>query len=137
MFPIDDGNFPVFWDRSNIVLSQFFSLIMRSQNLVLASQSERWHEYYSDRFPLVRIKLASAAVNPDVFVIAPQADSQPRINCFLYVGWIIAEKGILDLLEATTLVIKTYPTVKLRLLGPMFDQDHFWSRLVAEMGLKE
>ena len=132
-----DGNFPVFWDRTNIVLAQLVFMIMRTQNLVLAVQSDVWRKYYSDLFPLARINLVSATVNEDFFISAPQVDPKPRINYFLYVGWIIEEKGIFDLFDAMKLVIKEYPTAKLRLVGPLFDQDHFWSCLVTEMGLTE
>lgn len=129
------GDFPEFWDECNPIFRKLSSWVICSPQFVLGAQSERWRDYYQLMFPSSRIKTVGATVAPEFFEHIRQFDSSFQNSTILYVGWIIPEKGIHDLLDAMVILQATHPQAKLRLVGPLFGKEDYWNSVVADRGL--
>ncbi|HQS58853.1 MAG TPA: glycosyltransferase family 4 protein [Gallionellaceae bacterium] len=130
-----DGNFPIFWDKCSPFWRRISSRIVCHPQFTLGVQSEAWQDYYRRAFPSALIKVVGATAAPEFFSHTPQAGLPSRGMSLLYVGWIIPEKGITDLLDAMVILIKTHPEVRLRLVGPLFGKDEYWNKAVADRGI--
>ena len=130
-----DGNFPSFWDKCHPVLRKWSSKILCNPRLELGAQSEGWREYYRSIFPLASIKVIGATVAPEFFERTPQLSSPLRNSTILYVGWIIPEKGVVDLLDAMEILCATHPEARLRLVGPLFGKEVYWNRASSDRGI--
>jgi len=130
-----DGNFPPFWDSCSQMLRNFFSWVVNNSNFELGAQSEEWRSYYQSIFPLARIKVVGATVAEEFFDHIRQPDTTLRKVTILYVGWIIHQKGMIDLLDAATLLCKTHPEAKFRLVGPLFGKEEYWNNEITNRGI--
>jgi glycosyltransferase involved in cell wall biosynthesis len=130
-----DGNFPRFWDKCHPVLRKWSSKILCNPRLELGAQSEGWREYYKSIFPLASIKVIGATVAPEFFERTPQLSSPLRNSTILYVGWIIPEKGVVDLLDAMEILRATHPEASLRIVGPLFGKEEYWNRASSDRGV--
>ena len=130
-----DGNFPKFWDKCSPFLRRISSHIVCHPQLTLGAQSEAWQEYYRQAFPSACIKVVGATAAPEFFSHDREVYFPLRDISLLYVGWIIPEKGITDLLDAMVILNKTRPEVRLRLVGPLFGNDVYWNKVVADRGI--
>ena len=130
-----DGNFPRFWDKCHPVLRKWSSKILCNPRLELGAQSEGWREYYKSIFPLASIKVIGATVAPEFFERTPQLSRPLRNSTILYVGWIIPEKGVVDLLDAMEILRATHPEARLRIVGPLFDKEEYWNRASSDRGV--
>lgn len=117
-----DGNFPRFYAG----LSPFVQRLGRKvMNLIdaLGVQSPAWQVYYDSVFPNTRKVVVQGGVDVDYFMPSEEPRTGDCIS-FLYVGWMIAAKGIWDLLDAAALLKKqTTTSFRLRLIGPAFGQE--------------
>ena len=127
-----DGGFPVFWSNYSPILKKISSLILSKQQVVLAAQSEGWQKYYQSILPSSCIKMIGATVAEEFFDHARQINFPLRNITILYVGWIIPEKGVIDLLDAMALLRKDHPEARLRLVGPLFGEEDYWKRAVVD-----
>lgn len=128
-----DGRFPSFWQRMPGPLRALSAWLVSRPSVTVATQSERWRAHYLTLFPRANVICVTATVSPDFFAARDQRS--PRAGQVLYVGWIIPEKGIVDLLDAFQTVRKEVPTATLRLVGPMFADRSVWENQIAERGL--
>jgi len=126
------GNFPSFWNKLPLMFRRIASRIIRSPLFELTAQSEAWRNYYRSIFPLATIKKVGATVAAEFF---ERPISAARGEEILYVGWIIPEKGILDLLDAMAILSETHPGANLRLVGPLFGKEEFWNKSALERGI--
>jgi glycosyltransferase involved in cell wall biosynthesis len=127
-----DGNFPDFWDKCSPVLKKLSKFILSNHNIELGTQSEEWKKFYQSILPSSSIKVVGATVGDNFFEHSHPIDSSRRKFNILYVGWIIEDKGILDLLDAMVILSNSNPEAKLRLVGPLFGKEDFWNGAVAE-----
>jgi glycosyltransferase involved in cell wall biosynthesis len=130
-----DGNFPAFWQRQLPVLQALARYCMAQQSMRLGVQSQIWLDFYSGIFPKADFTVFAATVAPDFWQPFPKP--QLDIMRVLYVGWLIPEKGIVDLLDAFTEVVSRLPDAQLRLVGPLFDKQSYWKEELASRGLME
>ena len=130
-----DGGFPVFWSKCSPILKKLSSLILSNQQFVLAAQSEGWQNYYQSILPSSCIKMVGATVAKEFFDHTRQINFPLRNVTILYVGWIIPEKGVIDLLDAMVILRKEHPEARLRLVGPLFGKDDYWNRAVTDRGI--
>lgn len=128
-----DGRFPSFWLRMPSPLRALSTWLIARKSVTVATQSPRWRDYYQGLFPKSDTICLTATVSPDFVAAAGQRSPEPGL--VLYVGWIIPEKGIIDLLDAFRTVHQTLPAARLRLVGPMFESQSFWESQIAERGL--
>ena len=129
-----DGGFPHFWAQSSSLFHRIASRIVCRPLSELAAQSENWRNYYRSILPSASIKVVGPPIAVEFFE-HPRNPPPSQSTDLLYVGWIIPEKGILDLLDALLILSKTHPTVSLRLIGPMFGKESYWNKVAAERGL--
>jgi glycosyltransferase involved in cell wall biosynthesis len=130
-----DGGFPVFWSKYSPVLKKLSSLILSNQQFVLAAQSEGWQNYYQSILPSSCIKMVGATVAEEFFNHTRQVNFPLRHVTILYVGWIIPEKGVFDLLDAMAILRKEHPEARLRLVGPLFGKEDYWNSAVVDRGI--
>jgi len=128
-----DGNFPHFWHTRPHWLRQFVGWWLRVAAVRLGAQSPGWAEYYRRVFPGGDVQVFAATVAQRFLSQASPCVSQKAL--VLYVGWVIPEKGLLDLLDALVQVRKSVPDAKLRLVGPLFGREVFWQDQVKLRGL--
>lgn len=131
------GTFPIFWNNCSPVWRRFFSNIICHPEFELVAQSEAWRDYYRKTFPSACIGVVGATVAAEFFshVRGDDLASCNGSNLLLYVGWIITDKGIVDLLDAMAILIKTNPQARLRLVGPLFGKDDYWNKALLERGV--
>jgi glycosyltransferase involved in cell wall biosynthesis len=128
-----DGNFPAFWQRQRPQLQALARRRLACPTVRLGVQSPSWAGYYSGIFPQSDVAGFAATVAPEFWQEPAQVAQDPlRV---LYVGWMIEEKGIADLLDAFALVLQQAPAARLRLVGPLFDQQEFWAWELARRQL--
>lgn len=129
------GNFPHFWEKCHPVLRKLSSKILCNPRLVLGVQSDGWRDYYRSIFPSASIQVIGATVAPEFFEHTRQGSTPLRNITILYVGWIIPEKGVVDLLDAMYILRATHPEAKLRMVGPLFGKDKYWNRASSDRGI--
>jgi glycosyltransferase involved in cell wall biosynthesis len=130
-----DGNFPTFWQHQWLALKALARWRMAHSDMRLGVQSGTWADFYRGIFPQTDISVFAATVAPGFWQPAPAVQREPlRV---LYVGWMIPEKGIVDLLDAFVHVVARLPGARLRLVGPLLDQQAHWARELARRQLAD
>jgi|SaaInlStandDraft_3_1057020.scaffolds.fasta_scaffold04930_3 glycosyltransferase involved in cell wall biosynthesis len=130
-----DGNFPRFWDKCPLILKKVSKFILSNKNVELGAQSEYWRQFYRAKFPLCRIKVIGATVAKEFFDYTQLPSSSTKNVTILYVGWIIQDKGIVDLLDAMAILRNAHPEVRLRLVGPLFGKESYWNGVAADRNI--
>jgi glycosyltransferase involved in cell wall biosynthesis len=130
-----DGNFPSFWRHQRPGLQSLARRRMAHPAMRLGAQSQTWLDFYRGLFPDTESMIFAATVAPGFWQLAPPVPRDPmRV---LYVGWMIPEKGIVDLLDAFAGVVTRMPEARLRLIGPLFDQQAYWDRELTRRQLAD
>lgn len=134
---IVDGNFPKFWSNVSPVSKWFFCNYILHSGLILACQTEGWKTFYQTIFPKAKVLVVSATCAKEFFT-SPlvQIASAGRAIKFLYVGWVIREKGVIDLLDAMAILLNKITNFQLTIIGPMFDEIQKWESEVNVRGLR-
>lgn len=128
-----DGNFPAFWQRQRPLLQALARGRMAHPAMRLGAQSPAWLDFYRGIFAHSEAVVFAATVAPAFWQPAPAPPRAPlRV---LYVGWMIPEKGIVDLLDAFAMVAARLPDARLRLVGPLFGKQAYWERELASRQL--
>lgn len=121
-----DGNFPAFWQRQRPMLQSLARRRMAHPAMRLGAQSLTWLDFYRGIFAQTDASVFAATVAPGFWEPAP-AMQRDGLQV-LYVGWMIPEKGVVDLLDAFAVVADRLQGARLRLVGPLFDQRDYWIR---------
>lgn len=111
-----DGNFPEFYSGISELKKWLARYFMTGVTVVAQSQS--WKLFFQDIFPASKIQIVTGGVDTDFFKPAINRDSSGILRV-LYVGWIIKEKGIYDILEACA-HLKNSLNFRVELVGPVF-----------------
>lgn len=119
-----DGNFPDFWQRQSAGAQWLARGILHAKALRIGVQSAGWADVYRGMFPRADVQVFAATVREQFWQTMPA--SSRRAGQVLYVGWMIPEKGLLDLLDAFVQVRQAVPDARLRLVGPLFGGEVFW-----------
>ncbi len=131
-----DGNFPEFY--SSLSPLGKFSARLATANTTVVGQSKSWGEFYKKIFPRAKIKLIIGGVDTEFFT--PDAKSKISSDgCIyiLYVGWIIKEKGIHDILAACKILLNKHTNIKVDLVGPVYCDKEELMLLIEKHGLQE
>jgi len=113
-----DGNFPSFYSGLSR-LKKLLAIFLIKQVNVLAVQSKQWEIFYHDIFPLSNIKIVNPGIDTNYFHPRIEQNENKCLN-ILFVGWLISDKGIYDLLNAIKIIDAYDEKFKLFLLGPDF-----------------
>lgn len=134
-----DGNFPKFWNSLPSWLRYAISFVVRRFQFRIAAQSQQWAKFYRTAFPSSAVSVIDATVDADFFNNIGLRKAKPDNSklSLLYVGWIVDEKGIRDLLDAVTIVHRTHRQFELRLIGPLFGREHFWQQEIEARELSD
>ncbi len=116
-----DGNFPRFYSTLSPASRRLSAYFMRHVE-ILAAQSERWQMYYRDIFPKANIRVVSAGIDTDFFVPPVKKRENDPVRV-VYIGWLLKEKGIEDLVNAARILDGMAVQFQLRLIGPILPDD--------------
>lgn len=130
------GDFPDAFAHTPPLARVVAHWLFRRRRLVVAAQSASWAAVYRGIFPHTTVTQVGATVDPEFFQNRDTAVSQRRPLTVLFVGWIIEDKGISDVLDA---VVSVAPSLRgrarIRLVGPLFGRDAFWQDEIDRRGI--
>lgn len=131
-----DGNYPDFYSALPRIwkrLSRFFM-----KRAVVVGQSSTWGEYYKSIFPQSEVKLITGGVDVDFFTPTDKKKIDDSTVTILYVGWIMAAKGIYDLLAAVRdLLPGANKKIILELVGPIYEDADKLNAAIDSGDLRE
>lgn len=132
-----DGNFPKFYSRLTSKRKYFAKLLLRG--LTVVAQSDKWKEYFQSIFPDSNVDVITGGVDTDYFSpTSPYSNggSQSATISVLYVGWIIKEKGVFDILDACELLLdEGFSNFAVDLVGPIYCDKHELEQSIEERKL--
>ncbi len=111
-----DGRFPTFYEQLPKFIKYLSKGLVKNFDII-ATQSPFWQSYYKTLFPNNNIQVINPGINTDYFIPIQQKKINKPIQ-LLYVGWMIKNKGIYDLLEALSILSKKNIQYKLSIVGP-------------------
>lgn len=129
------GNFPQFFDSLS-PWKQKLARRVAALAFAIGVQSPSWKEYYESVFPGVRTVLIRGSVDTDFFSPGATPPAGTRVARVLYVGWIIDDKGIQDLLQAALILKRDGIPFTLRLVGPAFGREDRLVHQIRACGLE-
>ena len=131
-----DGNFPEFYSSLS-PLGKWFARFATAKATVVG-QSKSWGEFYNGIFPKSTVKLITGGVDTEFFAPNSTLTRIPRSNIkVLYVGWIVKEKGIHDILSASKILFKKHTNFNIQLVGPIYCNKENLILLIKEYGLED
>jgi glycosyltransferase involved in cell wall biosynthesis len=130
-----DGNFPNFWHHLPAFAQQFARALTINASVTIGVQSEQWRNYYKGILPGSDCVQISATVTQE-FLETEVPCELPESSTVLYVGWMIAEKGVLDLLDAFMHLHAHLPRARLRMVGPLFSGADYWQGQARQRGIE-
>jgi glycosyltransferase involved in cell wall biosynthesis len=129
-----DGHFPAFWHRLPRPLKLLVIFLFDRSHPTLGVQSQSWRCFFQSIFPSADCHVVGASVSSEFLVASPWRDLNPSLT-ILYIGWITQSKGVADLMQAFAEIASSYPDLRLRLIGPLFDQLQFWRHQCYSLGI--
>lgn len=129
-----DGNFPEFYQSlspNQKKLAKFFMT-----NVTVVAQSPSWQKFYEDIFPFSTFGVISGGVDIDFFKSNSYGNPTGKLKV-LYVGWIIKEKGIYDILEACSILKCSLDNFIVELVGPIYLPVQKLEELIQSYGLED
>ena len=131
-----DGNFPDFWNCMPRITRLFARVLTINTNVTIGVQSDQWRKYYQRILPGANCVAISATVAQE-FRERRVCREPSESSIVLYVGWMIAEKGVLDLLDAFQHLHGKCSHARLRMVGPLFPGADYWQRQAEQRGIEE
>lgn len=125
-----DGNFPRFERGLGKFRRRLMSSLLRRFQIV-GVQSEGWLRYYRELCPAGSYTIVLGGVDANIFAppVAPHvATDRARI---VYVGWMIEDKGIYELIAAAGQLKAEQLNFRIRLIGQLFDQEFRLRQAIA------
>jgi len=130
------GDFPESFARSPRIARAVAHWLFRRKSVIVAAQSASWETVYRGIFPHTIVTRVGATVDPEFFEARDPECTAGRTLRVLFVGWIIEDKGIVDLLDAIEHIAPSLAgRVHVRLVGPLFDRDAFWQAEIKRRGI--
>lgn len=128
-----DGNFPEFYAGISNRKKLLARYVMKGVTVV--AQSPSWKLFFQDIFPSSKIDTITGGIDTDFF--QPEVNRQsPDILNVLYVGWIIKEKGIYDILAACAEFKGSVLNFKVDLVGPVYCDRGELEQLIKQYQLE-
>lgn len=121
------GDFPETFSASPAWARFLAQWLFRRRRLIVAAQSASWATRYRTIFPRTAITQVGATVDPEFFQERGSASVCKSMLTVLFVGWIIDDKGVSDLLDAVESAAASLTgRARIRLVGPLFGRDAYW-----------
>lgn len=110
--------------------------LFRRPGLTVAAQSASWMATYRQIFPNTTVTVVGATVDREFFQDRVGTNSPDVPLRLLFVGWIIADKGVVDLLDAVKSIAPSLEDrAYVRLVGPAFGREAFWQGEIDRRGI--
>ncbi len=129
------GNFPEFFDSLSPWKQELARKVARLASAI-GVQSPSWNEYYRSIFPGVRTAIVRGSVDTDFFSPVSPPLAGATVARILYVGWMIDDKGVQDLLQAALILKRDGIPFTLRLVGPAFGREDKLVHQIRACGLE-
>jgi glycosyltransferase involved in cell wall biosynthesis len=126
------GTFPEFYDGLPTPLRKLVSWLLEQFQTVLV-QTEGWRRFYSEIGPRGNYLVLPNGVDCDEFV--PVERSAAEIPVVLFVGWLIPEKGVFELVEAAQILRDRQVSFTLKLVGPFHGNESVLRARITAAGL--
>ncbi len=128
------GTFPEFYQSLAAPLRKLVRWLLEGFQVVLV-QTESWRRFYSEIGPRGNYVVLPNGVDCDEFTPVERGLSEtPTV---LFVGWLIPEKGVFDLIDAARILRDRGTRFVLRLVGPFHGNEPAVSVRVAAAGLAD
>jgi glycosyltransferase involved in cell wall biosynthesis len=127
-----DGNFPRFEKSLKGWRRRMLGRRLRRFQLV-GVQSHGWLDYYRGICPEGAYATVIGGVDSDIF--SPTNKSPTATPLIIYVGWMIEEKGIYELIAAAGKLSAQGEKFRIKLIGPVFDQGPRLQKAIADQEL--
>lgn len=132
-----DGNFPGFEKSLGRAGRCLMRVVLRVWTRICV-QSKGWQTYYESITPHDRFSIIVGGVNHAALAPEDERRIKPKDTVtILYVGWLIEDKGIYELLEAAALLKSKNLRFQIRLVGPLFDQEVRLRRALSDLDLTD
>jgi glycosyltransferase involved in cell wall biosynthesis len=132
-----DGNFPRFYEGLSAPLRTVASGLLERFNTVLV-QTESWRRFYSGIAPDGNYKVLPNGVDCEEFT-PPKGRAPSARPVLLFVGWLIPEKGVFDLLDAARILAGADASdarFSVRLIGPFHGYEPALRAHIAKANLQ-
>lgn len=130
------GDFPETFAAAPPFARALAHWLFRRPGLIVAAQSASWMAAYRKIFPNTTVAVVGATVEREFFQDRADTASPDFPLRLLFVGWIIADKGIVDLLDAVESIAPSLEDrAHIRLVGPVFGREAFWQREIDRRGI--
>ena len=96
-------------------------------------QSEFWRRFYLGIAPRARCAVVPNGV--DCAEFAPASRAQSDLVTVLFVGWLVPEKGVFDLIDAARRMVDAQKRFVLRVVGPWHGNETALRDRVAALGI--
>jgi glycosyltransferase involved in cell wall biosynthesis len=130
------GDFPETFAAAPPAAQSFARWLFRRRRLIVAAQSPSWAARYRSIFPGASVTQVGATVDPEFFASGADRSAATDVITVLFVGWIIVDKGIVDLLDAVQSIAPALTgRAHVRLIGPTFGREAFWQAEIDRRGI--
>jgi glycosyltransferase involved in cell wall biosynthesis len=128
------GTFPEFYQGLAAPLRRLVAWLLERFHTVLV-QTEGWRRFYSEIGPRGNYVVLPNGVDCQEFVPAERAPSD--VPTILFVGWLIPEKGVFDLIDAARILRERGVVFVMKLVGPFHGNGPALRARIAQVGLEE
>jgi glycosyltransferase involved in cell wall biosynthesis len=130
------GDFPETFARSPRLARAVARWLFRRRGLTVGAQTASWAAVYRRIFPGATVTQVGATVDREFFQDRNGRNPASTRLTLLYVGWIIVDKGVADLLDALASIAPALrDRAQVRLVGPAFGREEFWQQEIARRQL--
>ena len=128
------GDFPSYHDSLKPIYRKIAQFLVG--NIEIVAQSKTWATYYSKIFYKHNVPIITGGVDVEFF--KPMAKKKNNQVNLLYVGWLIEDKGIYDLIDSIYILRKSNKSldIKLKLIGPLHEGIEKINLMICEYELK-
>jgi glycosyltransferase involved in cell wall biosynthesis len=129
-----DGRFPEFYQSLAGPMRNLARWLLETFHVVLV-QTESWRHFYSEIGPRGNYVVLPNGVDCNEFTPVEREPSEsPTV---LFVGWLIPEKGVFDLIDAARILRDRRAGFLLRLVGPFHGNESAVHARIAAAGLTD
>jgi glycosyltransferase involved in cell wall biosynthesis len=126
------GTFPEFYEDLASPLRRLVQWLVERFSIVIV-QTESWKRFYHEIAPRGKYLVLSNGVDCEEFV--PTERGPANVPVLLFVGWLIREKGVFDLIEAARILRDRGSNFVLKLVGPFHGHEPAVRAQISAAGL--
>jgi len=128
------GTFPDFYQGLGALGRRLVRWLLERFHVVIV-QTESWRRFYSGIGPSGNYVVLPNGVDCHEFTPRGREHSEPAT--VLFVGWLIPEKGVFDLVDAARILSERHAGFRLKLVGPFHGNEPALRSRIAAAGLDD